>query len=121
VDKQTLMRRRAVLMTEDVELAPDVVVTVRALTNGQVRQCREAAGNNRLNYEHRLIAMALMDPEMTVAEVAQWAEGDPNDPEDVGAPAGDVVAIMGAIQRLSGLAEGDATKSVPPVRRKTRR
>lgn len=121
MDKQTLMRRRAVLMTEEVELAPDVVVTVRALTNGQVRQCREAAKENRLNFEHRLMSAALVDPEMTVREIEQWAEGDTNDPTDIGAPAGDVVAILGAIQRLSGLAETDATKSVPPVRRKPRR
>ena len=121
MDKQTLMRRRAVLMTEDVELAPGIAVTVRALTNGQVRQCREAAKDNRLNYEHRLMSAALVDPEMTVDEVALWSEGDPNNPDDVGAPAGDVVAIMGAIQRLSGLAEGDATKSVSPVRRKSGR
>lgn len=121
MDKTKLMGRKASLQTEDVELAPDVVVTVRALTNGQVRQCRDDAKGNRLNYEHRVMSAALVDPVMTVAEVALWAEGDPNDPEDVGAPAGDVVAIMEAVQRLSGLAEGDATKRVPPVRRQSRR
>lgn len=121
MDKNTLLSRKASIDTDTVELAPGVEVTVRGLTNGEVRLCRDKAKDNRTLYEHLLIATGLVDPVMTVAEVALWLEGDPDDPEDVGAPAGDHVQVLSTIQRLSGLAKEDATKSVPTVRRKPRR
>jgi hypothetical protein len=121
VDKSVLFGRKASLDTETVELDTDVVVTVRGLTNGEVRACREKAGDNRKRYEHLLVVTGLVDPKMTEAEVVLWLEGDPDDPDDVGAPAGDAVQVMSAIQRLSGLAKQDATKSVSKVRQQRRR
>lgn len=117
MDKNVLLQRKANLSTEPVELAEGVVVTVRGLTNGEVRAAREQAKDNKKRYEHLLVVAGLVDPKLTEAEVGLWLEGDPDDPDDVGAPAGDAVVVMGAIQRLSGLAREDATKSVPGVRR----
>lgn len=117
MDKNVLLQRKASLETETVELDQDVTVTVRGLTNAEVRKCREMAKDDRKRYEYLLVAAGMTDPKMTEAEVSRWLEGDPDDPDDVGAPAGDSVQVMSAIQRLSGLAKGDATKSVRPVRR----
>jgi hypothetical protein len=121
VDKKLLLQRKASLDTDTVDLGPGLELTVRGLTNGEVHKCRDKAKDNRTLYEHLLISTGLVDPVMTVAEVALWLEGDPDDPEDVGAPAGDHVQVLAAIQRLSGLAKEDATKSVRPVRRGQRR
>lgn len=117
MDKQVLLNRKASLATETVELAQGVVVAVRGLTNAEVRKCRETAKDNRKRYEYLLLATGMTDPKLTEAEVGLWLEGDPDDPEDVGAPAGDSVQVMAAIQRLSGLAREDATKSVSRVRK----
>lgn len=121
MDKDVLFRRKARLDTEHVTLAEDVTVTVRGLTNGEVRDCRETAKDDKRRYERLLVAAGMTDPVMTEREVMLWLEGDPDDPDDVGAPAGDAVQVMSAIQRLSGLAREDATKSVPPVRRARKR
>jgi hypothetical protein len=121
VDKNVLLARKASLETEQVELDQGVVVTVRGLTNAEVRKCRETAKDDRKRYEYLLVTTGMTDPKMTEAEVSLWLEGDPDDPDDVGAPAGDAVQVMSAIQRLSGLAKGDATKSVPGVRKRQRR
>lgn len=121
MDKSVLLKRKASLETEVVELAEGVAVTVRGLTNAEVRKCRETAKDDRKRYEYLLVSTGMTDPDMTEAEVSLWLEGDPDDPDDVGAPAGDAVQVMAAIQRLSGLAKEDATKSVPRVRGGRRR
>lgn len=120
-DKSVLLKRKASLETDVVELAEGVEVTVRGLTNAEVRTCREKAKEDRKRYEYLLVATGMVDPKLTEAEVYLWLEGDPEDPDDVGAPAGDAVQVMSAIQRLSGLSKEDATKSVPGVRRGQRR
>lgn len=121
MDKNVLLRRKASLGQDTVDLGDGAIVTVRGLTNGEVRRCRDAAEGNSAKYEREVIAASLVDPVLTPDEVALWIDGDPNDPEDNGAPAGDSVKIMAAVQRLSGLAKDDATKSVPPVRKRQRR
>jgi hypothetical protein len=121
MDKNVLLRRKASLGQEAVTIDQGIVVTVRGLTNGEVRTCRETAEGNSTAYEREVISAALVDPVMTPAEVALWLDGDPNDPEDMGAPAGDSVKVMAAVQRLSGLAKEDATKSVPAVRKPRQR
>jgi hypothetical protein len=115
--KEVLLKRKADIATEPVELDAGVVVKVRGLTNGEVRACREKAKEDKKRYEHLLVSAGMVDPKLTEAEVGLWLEGDPDDPDDVGAPAGDAVQVMSAIQRLSGLSKEDATKSVPPVRK----
>lgn len=117
MDKEVLFKRKAYLDTDTVDLGGGAVVTVRALTRGEVTECRRRAKGSEEQYERRLIATALVDPEMTLAEVGLWLDGDPEDPSDVGAPAGDSVKITQAIAELSGLSKEGAQKSVPPVRR----
>lgn len=121
MDKSVLFKRKAVLGQDTVTIDQGIVVTVRGLTNGEVRKCRETAEGDSAAYEREVISAALVDPEMSPADVALWLDGDPSDPEDKGAPAGDSVKVMAAVQRLSGLAKEDATKSVPAIRKPRQR
>jgi len=120
MDKETLFNRKAHKGTTTVTLDKDVVVVVRALTRGEVEDCRSGKKDDP-DYELRLIATGLVDPEMTLEDVRLWMQGDPDDPDDDGAPAGDSVKVTTAIAELSGLTEQGAQKSVPGVRRKPRR
>jgi hypothetical protein len=76
-------------------------VTVRSLSRAAVKACKKAAGDDNDLFENLIISRALVDPAMTPDEVAQWLDG---------APAGDSVAVMNAINELSGLGE-EAPKS----------
>jgi hypothetical protein len=120
MDKETLLNRKASKGTSTVTLDKDVVVVVRALTRGEVQAIRKGKPDEDV-YERRIIAAGLVDPEMTYEEVTLWLSGDPNDPDDDGAPAGDSVKVTTAIAELSGLTEQGAQKSVPGVRRRPRR
>lgn len=120
MDKETLFNRKARKGTTTVTLDSDVVVVVRGLTRGEVQDCRKGKPDEDV-YERRIITAGLVDPEMTYEEVTLWLAGDPDDPDDDGAPAGDSVKVTTAIAELSGLTEQGAQKSVPGVRRKPRR
>lgn len=117
MDKETLFKRKAALDTDTVDLGGGAIVTVRALTRGEVTACRRKAKGDEDVYERNIIAAALVDPVMTYEDVTLWLDGDQADPDDVGAPAGDSVKITTTIAQLSGLSSEDATKSVPGVRR----
>lgn len=121
MDKEVLFKRKAYLDTDTVDLGGGAILTIRALTRGEVSECRAKAKGNEDDYEHRLMAKAIVDPELTLAEVRQWIMGDPGDPNDVGAPAGDAVKVITTISQLSGLAKEGAQKSVPGVRGGRRR
>jgi hypothetical protein len=116
LDKAALLSRKRSDRTEEVDLG-DGTVTVRGLSRGEVNRARVAAGkgskdNQVATLDNHYIAAALVEPEMTVAEVAEWLED---------APAGDAVAVLGVIQELSGLAEGAQKSGNAGVRKRTRR
>lgn len=107
MDKGVLINRKAVEQGYDeVDIAPGVKVVVRALSRGEVQDARAANASNT-TYENRLIAAALVDPEMTPAEVGEWLAD---------APAGDSVKVMTAIADLSGLSEGAPKSRVRAAR-----
>lgn len=104
MDKALLLARKA-SNTRKVPINGVGDVTVRGLTRAEVKQVNEDYDEDQR--ENAIIAKALVDPEMTPGEVAEWLDL---------APAGDSVAVMNAVAELSGMSEGDATKSVPRVR-----
>ncbi len=114
MDKEILLSRRVidpdgpaeqdVRYVRKVKLAKDVTVTVRALTRGEVRTAVEQGGGDAHLTENAFVVAALIDPVMTLDEVAQWLAH---------APAGDSVAVSEAIAELSGMTI-DAQKSRLP-------
>lgn len=98
---------------ETVELPSGGEVVVRGLTRNEAIALQELEGLvARDNY---LIATGLVDPAMSVDDVAVWAESG---------AAGDMVAISERISHLSGMMPGsgkEATKSVPGSGRRARR
>ena len=54
-----------------------------------------------------MLSLALLDPKLTPAEVQEWMKG---------APAGEVMTVLGRFRELSGLAEGAQKSNVAPVR-----
>lgn len=99
MDKSKLLAKRAPGY-RDVELEVGTV-RVRGLTRAEVKACRDKDDDLQ---ENRIIAAAMVDPELTPAEVAEWLDN---------APAGEAVAVMEAIKGLSALDEGAAKSGVP--------
>lgn len=121
MDKEVLLKRKAGLRTTEVPLDDgEIVVMVRGLSSGEVREIKKEHPNEA-EAENAFIAKALVDPVMTYEEVTLWLSGDPNDPDDHGAPAGDGVAVMQAVADLSGISEGARKSRVPGNRGKRRR
>lgn len=99
MDKETLLKRRAV-DTFDTVLIGDDTVTVRGLSRDEVLIARRLDDDDAS--DRMTITMALIDPaDMTPADVAEWFKS---------APAGDTVRVLEKIRDLSGLGE-DARKS----------
>lgn len=89
---------------DDVEI-PDVgTVRIRGLNRGEVFQTQQIKGVEAI--ERRILAVGMIDPELTETEVRQWQRNS---------PAGEIEPVANAIRNLSGLAEGadkEAYKSV---------
>lgn len=99
--KASLFARKASLETEKVPIG-DLTVVVRALSREEVTELRDEKASAH-TFENRLIAAAMVVPELTALEVAQWLDG---------APAGDSVKVMTAVAELSGIDEGAQKSSV---------
>jgi hypothetical protein len=115
LDKAALLKRQRTDKTQEVDLG-EGTVTVRGLSRGEITRAKAAAKGSREHQidavENHFIAAGLVEPEMTVAEVAEWLEN---------APAGDAVVVMAAIQELSGMAEGAQKSGDAGVRKRPRR
>lgn len=99
MDKAKLLAKREGSY-RDVEV--DVgTVRVRGLTRTQVRQCRDETGKT---IDVELIALGMVDPELTTEEAGVWLDT---------APAGDYVKVLTAISDLSGLSEGADKSGLP--------
>lgn len=98
MDKAKLLAKRELGFRE---VTVDVgVVKVRGLTRAEIVKCKDETGKT---IDVELIALAMVDPELTVKEAGIWLET---------APAGDYVNVLTAVSELSGLTEGAAQKSV---------
>lgn len=92
---------------EVVTLPSGGKVKVRGLTRDEALQVQEADGTAAR--DNTIIALGLVDPVLTVEDVAAWA---------VTAPAADSIEISQAIARLSGMQEGAGKSGPPRTRRK---
>lgn len=111
LDREQLKSRKAG-ETEDVTLAGGGTVRVRGLNRAQVKQARADAEGDDDVTENHLIAAAMVAPEMTPADVAEWLDE---------APAGDAVAVMEVVSRLSNMGEGAQKSRVAKARARRRR
>lgn len=97
MDKEALFKPR---LTEAEVDIPDVgIVRVRGLSRGEVfglQQIKDVAA-----YERKILALGVVDPVLTQAEVQRWQEA---------CPAGELEPVVDKIRQLSGL-DDDADKS----------
>lgn len=103
MDKAALLTER--LPREDVEIPGAGTVTVRGLSRYELHMAGKGTEDAGL-VERRMVAAAMVDPELTVADVEAWQKA---------APAGEFKAVTEKIRDLSGLAEGADKSSVPSV------
>lgn len=127
--RDALLKRKANAQHREVDL-DGITVTVRGLTRAEVKECsgtknaKSTADLDKVDRnvtELRMIATALIDPVMSYEDVCLWINGDPDDPEDDGAPAGDSTRVMTAVAELSGLDEGASKRDLQNVRSGGRR
>ena len=108
MDKAALFKNR--LPEADVDLPGVGTVRLRGLTRAEVLMVRKATDNENMDgdralvLEKKLIAKAMVDPELTEGEVSRWQNT---------ATPGELEPVIEKIQELSGLLEG-ATKSDLP-------
>lgn len=102
MDKDLLLKRKASGRTREVPIEDIGNVTVRALSRGEVSRVKRDFPEDQV--ENALISLALVDPALTPEEVGEWLDE---------APAGDSVAVMGAVAELSGMSEGADKSGLP--------
>lgn len=97
MDKELLFKPR--LAEEDVEVPGVGTLRVRGLSRAEVLAVRKAADDNPdgprvLALERKMLALALVDPKLTEAEVGQWQDAS---------AAGELEPVVQVVQRLSGM------------------
>ncbi|HEX6969408.1 MAG TPA: hypothetical protein VF174_11455 [Micromonosporaceae bacterium] len=108
VDKDMLLKPR--LPEADVDIPGVGTVRVRGLSRDEVLVVRKATdaehvdGPRALTLERKLLAAAMVDPQLSEAEVGRWQQS---------APAGELQPVVEKVQELSGLDEGAAKSGVP--------
>ncbi len=98
-DKELLFKES--LPEADVEIPGKGTVRVRALTRAEALSCQSVKdGPGRVEaIERKMLALAMVDPEMTEAEVGRWQKAS---------VAGEMDRVGNKIQELSGMTEGAA-------------
>lgn len=100
-------------LERDVEIPGIGTVRVRGLRRDEILAIREDTngGEDRREFDIRVVALAMVDPAMTIEEVTEWF--------DV-APAGEYETILSAASEATGMVQGAGKSAVPAVRRKRR-
>lgn len=93
MDKEALFRPR--LAEAEVQLDGLGTVRVRGLNRAEAMEVQGASG--LAAQERKIVAFGMLDPELTEAEVGQWAKA---------APAGELERVSKAIAQLSGMLPG---------------
>lgn len=100
-DKELLFK--STLPEGEVEIPGKGAVRVRGLTRGEVMRLRSQvksiadAIKRTAELEAKTLAKAMVDPELTEAEVRQWQDAS---------PAGEIEPVVQKVQELSGLVDG---------------
>lgn len=106
MDKAKLLAPRVELNTEDVEIEGVGTLTVRGLSRYELALMLKKYPDDTASQERFTLATALVDPELTEDEVAQWQKAG---------TLGEIVAVTQAIHRLSGIGKDAAKSDVPAV------
>lgn len=104
MDKAALFADR--LPREDVEIPGVGTVTVRGLSRAELLLAGKLSDQGAAAMERRMLAFAMVDPEMSEGDVERWQGA---------CPAGEIQPIVAAVNRLSGIgkdAEKEAYKSL---------
>lgn len=104
VDKAALLAKR--FGVEDVEVPGVGTVKIRPLSRAEAHELRGKEMDER-DMEVRLLALALVEPKLTEADVRAWQEA---------APAGEMDPVVKAILRHSGMEVNAAKAQFPDVR-----
>jgi hypothetical protein len=103
MDKARLTSRR--FPTRDIEIVGVGAIRIRCLSREELLSAN-SDGVPALIMERRMLAAAMLDPEMTEDDVARW---------QANSPANEITAVVNAINELSGIggaAQKEAYKSV---------
>jgi hypothetical protein len=98
VDKEALFKAR--LPEAEVEVPGLGSVRVRALSRAEAMSVQQMNGTGAI--ERRILHLALVDPELTEAEVGQWQKVS---------PAGELEPVTDKITELSGMEQGAAKEA----------
>lgn len=90
IDKAALLKAR--FGEETVEIPGVGEVRVRALTRGEALKVKGT--HDVAEVEQKVLAWAMVEPEMTEADVKAWQEAS---------PAGELQVVFDAVLRLSGM------------------
>lgn len=102
--REQILARKVAGNTEEHKIGDDVVI-IRGLTRDESLSMRQASESGDLGAaDNLLIHYGLVEPEMSVDDVAAWAAAD---------DAGTLVDLSQAIARLSGMSEGAGKSRVP--------
>lgn len=93
MDKAKLLNQ-GTLKEEDVEIPGVGTVRVRALSRYEIMLAGKTTGDDAMAMEQAMLAMAMVDPKMTKAEIAQWQKAS---------PIGQMQAVVYKVNELSGV------------------
>lgn len=95
------------LQGEEIEIPGVGTVLVRALSRHEMLTASKAAeSGGALAMEREMISYALLEPTMTVDQVAEWQKAS---------PASEMMPIVHKINALSGIGKGAEKSDLPPV------
>jgi hypothetical protein len=100
VDKEALFKPR--LPEADVEVPGIGTFRVRGLSRAEVLKLNNVSANGPLAVERAMLAMALVDPELSEGEVKQWQEAS---------LAGELEPVSDKVAELSGMKDGQAKEA----------
>jgi hypothetical protein len=93
----------------EVEIEGVGSVLVRALSREELLTAGEDADGNKLGIvpmERKMVALGMVDPAMTEADVAVW---------QANSPADELSVVVDKINKLSGVAQGSTKEAFPGV------
>ena len=107
MDKSKLLADRVSLNTADVEIPGVGTVKVRGLSRYELLLAQKKYPDDTLKQERFILSAALVDPQMTEADVESWQKASM--PMEIN-------AVAEKVNELSGIAAGSAKSDVPEVR-----
>lgn len=105
--REQILARKTGTETEPFTLPDGGVVIIRGLTRNEALKVRDA--DTLADKDNVLISLGLVDPQLSVDDVAVWAENE---------PAGTMADLSQRIGEISGMSEGAGKSGVPRPRKR---